>query len=52
MAHIGHPQLRNGSGAEPGLVTAGDDVAAAAQFLPAGQSSYRAADVIASLLKS
>jgi nitronate monooxygenase len=52
MANIGHPQLRNGSGAEPGLVTAGDDVAAAAQFLPAGQSSYRAADVIASLLKS
>jgi nitronate monooxygenase len=35
---------------EPALVTIGDDLNTVAQFLAPGQTSYGAADVIASLL--
>jgi hypothetical protein len=35
---------------EQGLVTSGDDLKNIAQFLPANQTSYCAADVIAKLL--
>jgi nitronate monooxygenase len=54
MANIGHPQLRPvrhlDQSLEPALVTAGDDLEAVAQFLPPGQSTYTAADVVQSLL--
>lgn len=49
MANIGLGQLRPG-GPEDALLTAGDDVANLARFLPAGTDSYRAADVIRWLL--
>jgi nitronate monooxygenase len=50
MANIGHAQTRNGGGEEPALVTAGDDLNSAAQFLTHGRSTYGAADVVESLL--
>jgi nitronate monooxygenase len=50
MANIGHAQTRNGGGEEPALVTAGDDLNSAAQFLTRGRLSYGAADVVNSLL--
>jgi nitronate monooxygenase len=50
VANIGQPQVRNGKHVEQGLVTSGDDLRNIAQFLPANQSSYCAADVIAKLL--
>ncbi len=49
MANIGLGQLRFGKAEDP-LITAGDDVANLARFLPAGADSYRAADVIRWLL--
>ncbi|MFZ5495723.1 MAG: nitronate monooxygenase [Verrucomicrobiota bacterium] len=51
MANIGLGQLRPG-GAEDPLLTAGDDVANLARFLPAGRDTYSAADVIHWLLGS
>lgn len=50
MANIGHPQVRCGRHVEPPLVTAGDDLTEIARFLPAGASSYGAADVLETLL--
>jgi nitronate monooxygenase len=50
LANIGHPQMRNGSRTEQGIVTAGDDLCNVANFLLPGQSTYSAADVIAKLL--
>jgi nitronate monooxygenase len=49
MANIGLGQLR-AAGTEDPLVTAGDDVANLARFLPAGRDTYSAADVIRWLL--
>ncbi len=49
MANIGLGQLRFGKAEDP-LLTAGDDVANLARFLPADADSYRAADVIRWLL--
>ena len=51
VANIGHAQVRNGKHVEPGLITSGDDLKHIARFLPAGQSSYCAADVVARLLE-
>ncbi len=51
LANIGYPQARSGSRIERGIVTAGDDLCCVPQFLPPGQSSYTAADVIAKLLE-
>jgi nitronate monooxygenase len=50
MANIGHQQTRKDGYVEPALVTIGDDLNTVAQFLAPGQTSYGAADVIASLL--
>ncbi len=50
MANIGHQQVRCGHHVEPPLVTAGDDLASVARFLPDGGAGYGAADVVASLL--
>ncbi len=50
MANIGHQQVRCGRHVEPPLVTAGNDLAGVARFLPPGASSYGVADVLAALL--
>jgi NAD(P)H-dependent flavin oxidoreductase YrpB (nitropropane dioxygenase family) len=49
VATIGLGQCR-GTGLEPALVTAGDDVSGLVRFMPDGSNSYSAADVIAYLL--
>lgn len=49
MANISLGQVR-GRGLEPGLVTAGDDLAGLMRFSSAGGTRYSAADVIATLL--
>ena len=49
MANIGLGQLNDGMEQRP-LVTAGDEAATVARFLPAGQTSYSAAHVIDLLL--
>jgi hypothetical protein len=51
LSVIGQPQVR-GNYEEPAVVTAGDDLAGIGRFLAPGESSYRAADVIARLLDS
>ena len=51
MANIGLGQVRGGGRHhEPGLITAGDDVATVKRFLKPGQTTYTAADVIQNLL--
>jgi nitronate monooxygenase len=52
MANIGLGQVRAGGLTEAPLITAGDDVANLARFLPADTDSYSAADVIRRLLGS
>lgn len=50
MANIGLQQVRGSHHVEPPLVTAGDDLTEIARFLPAGATSYTAADVLEALL--
>jgi nitronate monooxygenase len=50
LANIGHAQTRKNEAVEPPLVTIGDDLNTVVQFLAPGRTSYRAADVIESLL--
>jgi nitronate monooxygenase len=50
MSNVGLAQITRDGSTEPPLVTSGDDVADVARFAPDGASSYRAADVIESLL--
>jgi len=50
MANIGYQQTRKDGSVEPPLITVGDDLNTVAQFLAPGRTSYRAADVVASLL--
>jgi nitronate monooxygenase len=50
MANIGHGQLRKDGTVEPPLVTVGDDLNTAAEFLKNGRDSYSAVDVVKSLL--
>ncbi|MDZ7640254.1 MAG: nitronate monooxygenase [Bryobacterales bacterium] len=50
MANVGLAQSRNGHRVEQGLVTAGNDVAALARFLPEDGFDYTAADVLDILL--
>lgn len=52
MANIGYSQIRKGEELEPPLVTVGDDLNTVAQFLEPGRTSYRAADVVRSLLSA
>lgn len=49
-ATVGLPQIRPESLDELPIVTAGDDLANLAQFLPSGRDSYSAADVLRALL--
>ena len=51
LANIGHPQVRNGSRTEQGIVTAGDDLGSVPFFLGAGRTNYSAADVVSRLLE-
>jgi nitronate monooxygenase len=51
MANMGLPQLSKSGSVEPPLVTVGDGVNTAAQFLAPGKNSYSAADVVQSLLR-
>ncbi len=50
MANAGHPQIQKDGAVERALLTTGDDLAAIARFIPAGQTSYTAKDVIDNLL--
>jgi nitronate monooxygenase len=50
MANIGLAQTRKDGSAEPPLVTIGDDLNTAAQFLEADQLTYSAVDVVNELL--
>ena len=50
MANAGHPQIQKDGSLEGSLLTAGDDLALIARFIPAGQTSYTAKDVIDNLL--
>jgi NAD(P)H-dependent flavin oxidoreductase YrpB (nitropropane dioxygenase family) len=50
VATAGFPQCRKDAYVELPLVTSGDDLVAAGQFLPAGKTSYSAEDVITRLL--
>jgi len=50
VANIGLPQIRNGKHVEQPLITAGDDLRHAAQFLAEGRLSYSAECVVARLL--
>ena len=51
FANIGLPQVRGRGRVETGIVTAGDDLAEVARFLPASGLRYSAADVIRNLLE-
>jgi nitronate monooxygenase len=50
MSNIGHGQIRADGLADGTLLTAGNDVANVARYLPPGQESYTAADVMRHLL--
>jgi len=50
VATAGFPQVRAGRHREAGIVTAGDDLAGVARFIPPGARDYCAADVVAALL--
>ncbi len=51
IATAGYPQVRAGKYVEAPVVTSGDDLPGIRRFLPANQSSYTAADVIAKLME-
>jgi nitronate monooxygenase len=50
LANIGHPQVRNGSYVEKGLLTSGDDLTALAPFLAVDGWVYSASDVVNKLM--
>lgn len=51
IATAGAPQTRaHGRIVEPGIVTAGDDLAGLGRFMPAGAVAYTAADVVRTIL--
>lgn len=50
VANIGQPQIQRNGDVEGELITSGDDVATVARFIPEGQDTYRAIDVIRYLL--
>lgn len=51
VANAGHPQIQKGGAVELPLLTSGDDLAEIARFIPEGQTSYTARDVINKLLE-
>jgi len=50
VSNIGHPQNRKDGSVEKPMLTSGDDLAEIARFIPEGQTSYTARDVINKLL--
>jgi nitronate monooxygenase len=50
VANAGHPQIQKDGAVEKALLTAGDDLVNIARFIPEGQSSYSAKDVVDTLL--
>jgi len=50
VSNAGFPQVQKGGSVEKPLLTCGDDLAAIARFVPEGQTSYTARDVITKLL--
>jgi nitronate monooxygenase len=50
MANVGYAQTRASGVTEPALVTVGDDLNTAAQFLAPGHADYTAAEVVALLM--
>ncbi len=50
MSNCGHPQIHNDGRSEKPLLTTGDDLTEIARFVPKGQTSYTAKDVIDALL--
>jgi len=50
VASAGFPQVRAGKYVESGIITAGDDLAGIARFIPPGAADYTAADVVTALL--
>lgn len=52
LADVGHQQIQKDSSEEPGLVTTGDDLSCALQFLVPGATSYSATDVVRHLTGS
>jgi len=50
VANAGHPQIQTDGSVEKPLLTSGDDLAEIARFIPEGQTSYTARDVITKLL--
>jgi nitronate monooxygenase len=51
VANAGYPQIQKGGAVEEPLLTCGDDLTEIARFVPEGQSSYTARDVIDKLLE-
>ena len=51
VANAGYPQIQKGGVAERPLLTSGDDLMEIARFIPEGQASYTARDVINKLLE-
>jgi len=50
VANAGHPQVQRDGLVEKPLITCGDDLVEIARFIPEGQTSYSAADVITKVL--
>jgi nitronate monooxygenase len=50
ISNVGHPQTRKDASVELPLLTCGEDLTEIARFVPEGQSSYTASDVIEKLL--
>jgi len=51
VSNAGYPQIQKGGAVELPLLTSGDDLAEIARFIPKGQTSYTARDVIEKLLE-
>jgi nitronate monooxygenase len=51
VSNAGHPQVRKDGSVEKPLLTSGDDLVEIARFIPEGQTSYTARDVITKLLE-
>ncbi len=51
MATVGHPQIQNNAYLEAPLITAGKDLSGIGRFIPEGESSYSAKDVLKTMLQ-
>jgi nitronate monooxygenase len=52
LANIGHAQVRAGKHVEPGMLTAGNDLAGIARFVSEEKTHYTAAEVVSALLET